>query len=189
MEGTLQFEARVSEPTLGLEETCNRQHTLSIFLRVLQCSEDLEVGSKFLLFVDDEHVICVFVNSQRKVSLVDQTGSCFVENMWHDNRFTRWAGSYEYTLFHFVRGDSESARASAQAAYEAYARVTGGAFALRRARRSGRRSAGGTGPARASTLRSAIRKVAAGVRGLLAAARRRCAVARRVVARHVAKCT
>ena len=44
-----------------------------------------------------------------------------------------------------------------------------------------------------------IRKVAVGVRGLLgpllgvhgllSAARRRCAVARRVVARHVAKCT
>jgi hypothetical protein len=157
----------------------------------LQQSQDLEVGSKFLLLVDDDHVICVTVNSQRKVCLADQTGSCLLENMCYDNRFVSWISCYEYALFCFVPGDSESARASAQASFEAYAEVTGGAFALRRTRRSGQRSAGAGGPARAgsaassaassartSTLRLTIRKVAVGVHWLLAAARRRAASSR-----------
>ena len=213
MDGTLELEA--CEP--DMDKVCNREQSLWLFLRVLQQLEDLEVGSKFLLIVDNKsHAICVIVNSQRKVCLADQTGSCLLENMFDDDRFVSWIRCYDYALFRFVPGDSESARASAQAVYEAYARVTGGAFALRRARRSRQRSAGAGGPARAgstassaassaasrartSTLRLTIRKVAVGVRGLLgpllgvhgllSAARRRCAVARRVVARHVAKCT
>jgi hypothetical protein len=152
---------------------------LWLFLRELQRS-DLEVGSKFLLLVTvKHHAICVSVNAEGKVCLTDQAGSCLLDQMPEDKRFGEWAICTKYMLFRFVPGHSDSARARAQAAVEAYAESTGVAFELRRrARRSAAQRARVV--ARAREHLALYRKENGDGRALAAG---RGAEARRVVAR------
>jgi hypothetical protein len=149
---------------------------LSLFLWKLQ-TPDLEVGSKFLLILDENHAICVSVNSEGNVCLTDQAGSCLLDQMPDDKRFGKWAICTNYMLFRFVPGDSDSARARAQVAIEAYAESTGVAFELRRrARRSAAQRARVVARARpASILRFTVNKMVTGALWLLAAARKRAA--------------
>ena len=63
---------------------------LGIILRRMLKSGRLEPGAKFLLDVEQSHLIAVKILHGGKIVLVDQVTSCFFHEMFTNQRFSKW---------------------------------------------------------------------------------------------------
>jgi hypothetical protein len=102
----------------------NEGDYLGVILRRMLKSGRLEPGAKFLLDVEQSHVIAVKILHGGKIVLVDQATSCFLHEMCTNQRFSKWYYCENFVLLRVLPAPgnpSSRLRAAVHEALEAEA--------------------------------------------------------------------
>ena len=94
----LKLHGFVVKDVLRVTETSENTESLGIMLRRFLWHNGLKTGTKLFVEVDKAHAIAATILPERKMVLVDQLSSCFVQDMRKHEHFGQWEHCNNYKI-------------------------------------------------------------------------------------------